>query len=144
MKEFWFALRIKDMALWSSPYVCTGSHTHAMFAHKKIMGVQGTLTTLYRTLCILLFGMPACIVWLYSASSSTMWWFPDNFFFCLVCSWRESETDAVYYHMSQVTEELSMHIILFGTTLHNKRKKRSWSYRYLTDSLFVSYWLDFT
>ena len=28
--------------------------------------------------------LPACIVWLYYASS-IMWWFPDNFFSCLVC-----------------------------------------------------------
>ena len=30
--------------------------------------------------------VPAYIVWLCYASSSTVWWFPDNFFyFCLVC-----------------------------------------------------------
>ena len=29
--------------------------------------------------------MPACIVWLYYASSSIMWWFSDHLFFCLVC-----------------------------------------------------------
>ena len=33
---------------------------------------------------------PICIVWLYYASSSTMWWFPDQFFLlsvsaCIVC-----------------------------------------------------------
>jgi hypothetical protein len=52
-----------------------------MFARKKITGVRGTLT-LYRTLHIL--GLPACIVWLYYAPRSTLWWFPDHFFY-LVC-----------------------------------------------------------
>ena len=37
-------------------HVCIGSHAFAMFAHKKFLRVLVTLTTLYRTLRILLFG----------------------------------------------------------------------------------------
>jgi hypothetical protein len=32
----------------------------------------------------MLFRMPACIVWLYYAPRSTLWWFPDHFSY-LVC-----------------------------------------------------------
>ena len=39
---------------------------------------------LYPLLSKLEYRLPACIVWLYLASSSFMWWFLDNFF-CLVC-----------------------------------------------------------
>ena len=40
----------------------------------------------WRPLPDLIKRLPACIVWLYYASSSIIWWFPDNFFFsCLVC-----------------------------------------------------------
>jgi hypothetical protein len=37
-------------------------------------------------------GMSACIVWLYYASSSTMWWCPDNFFFLLSSVWSPWKT----------------------------------------------------
>ena len=40
---------------------------------------------LYQIWSELEYRLPACIVWLYYVSSSKMWWFPDNFFFCLVC-----------------------------------------------------------
>ena len=72
-------------------HVGIGSHAFAMFAHKKITGVRGTLTTLYQTLYIVcmyvcmyvcIYGS-ACIVWLYYASSSTVWWFSDHYFFLL-------------------------------------------------------------
>ena len=36
----------------------------------------------------LMYSPPACIVWLYYASSLTMWRFPD-IFFCLVCGLLE-------------------------------------------------------
>ena len=29
------------------------------------------------------FWIPACVGWLYYASTSTIWWFPDFFFFCI-------------------------------------------------------------
>ena len=62
---------------------------------KKITGARGTLTTLYQTLyivCIMAILMPACIVWLYYASSSTVWRFSDHFFFCLVCGPLEKKS----------------------------------------------------
>ena len=34
------------------------------------------------------YGYLACIMWSYYACSYTMWTFPDNFFFCLVCQPR--------------------------------------------------------
>ena len=39
-----------------SPYVCIGSHAFEMFAHKKITGTRGMLTTLYQTLYIRIYG----------------------------------------------------------------------------------------
>jgi hypothetical protein len=51
-------------------HVCIGSHAFAMFAHKKITGARGTLTTLYLTWRILLFVALLCI---------HVWCFPDNF-----------------------------------------------------------------
>ena len=69
-----------------------------MFAKKILQasginftGARGTLTILYRTLCILLFG---CLLALYgstNASSSTVWWFSDHFF-CLVCGPLEKKS----------------------------------------------------
>ena len=53
-----------------------------MFAHKT--GARDP----YQTLCTQVFG--CCIVWLYYASSSTVWLFPDNFF-CLVCGILEKK-----------------------------------------------------
>ena len=44
-----FSIHALELKLWLFE-VCTGSHAFAMFAHKKITGVWGTLTTLYRTL----------------------------------------------------------------------------------------------
>ena len=44
---------------------------------------------LYQIWSELEYRLPAFIVWLYYASSSTMWWFLDNFFFCLVCDLLE-------------------------------------------------------
>ena len=77
-----FLIHALKLKLWLFE-VCIGSHSLAMFA-KKILrarvinftGARGTLTTLYRTLCILLFG---CLLALYG-SSSTVWWFSDHFF----------------------------------------------------------------
>ena len=89
-----FLIHALELKLWLFE-VCIGSHSLAMFA-KKILwarainftGARGTLTTLYQTLFILLFGClaPACIVWLYYASSSTVWWFSDHFFLLSVWS----------------------------------------------------------
>ena len=53
-----------------------------MFAHKKITGARGTLTTLYQTLYSIIWAF-GCL--LYYASSWIVWLFSDHLFFCLVC-----------------------------------------------------------
>ena len=86
-----FLIHTLELKLWRFK-VCIGSHSLAIFAKKflrargkNFTGARGTLTTLYRTLCILLFGcLLALYAWLYYASCSTVWWFSDHFF-CLVC-----------------------------------------------------------
>ena len=55
-----------------------------MFAHKKITGARGTLTTLYQILCIWLLG---CLLALYGSTMHPArlcggFW---TIFFCLVC-----------------------------------------------------------
>ena len=85
-----FLIHALELKLWLLE-VCIGSHSLAMFAKKflrangiNFTGARGTLTTLYRTLYILLFG---CLLALYG---STM--HPARLcggfrttFFCLVC-----------------------------------------------------------
>ena len=56
-----------------------------MFAHKKNYGRAGYVDDPLPNIVYMAIRMPACIVWLYYASSSTVWWFSDHFFFCLVC-----------------------------------------------------------
>ena len=53
-----------------------------MFAHKKNYGRAGYVddplpNIVYNIMAIL---MPAYIVWLFHASSLTVWWFSDHFF----------------------------------------------------------------
>ena len=55
-----------------------------MFAHKKNYGRAGYVDDPLPNIVYMAIWMPACIVWLYYASSSTVWWFSDHFF-CLVC-----------------------------------------------------------
>ena len=51
------------------------------------MGAQDALTSLYQTLSL------GCIVWLYDASSSSMWWFSEHAFFsCLMSGSLEKKT----------------------------------------------------
>ena len=58
-----------------------------MFAHKKITSARGTLTTLYQTLYIWIFG---CLLASYGSTMhparllNIFWWFSDHLFF-LVC-----------------------------------------------------------
>ena len=66
-----FLIHALELKLWLFE-VCVGSHSLAMFAKKilrareiNVTGAQGTLTTLYRTLCILLFG---CLLALYGST----------------------------------------------------------------------------
>ena len=86
-----FLIHALELKLWLFE-VCTGSHSLAMFA-KKILranginftGARGTLTTLYRTLCILLFG---CLLALYGSTmhlARLCGGFRTIIFFCLVC-----------------------------------------------------------
>ena len=52
---------------------------------------------LYQICSKLEYRLPGCIVWLYYASSSIIWWFPDNFFFsCLVCGPLEKKKDFLH------------------------------------------------
>ena len=55
-----------------------------MFAHKKNYGRAGYVDDPLPNIVYMAIWMPACIVWLYYASSSTVRWFSDHFF-CLVC-----------------------------------------------------------
>ena len=56
-----------------SPYVCIGSHTLAMFAHKKNYGRAGYVDDPLPNIVYIAIWMPACIIWLYYASCSTVW-----------------------------------------------------------------------
>ena len=51
---------------------------------KKITGAGGYVDDPLPNIVYMAIWMPACIVWLYYAPSSTVWWFSD-LFFCLVC-----------------------------------------------------------
>ena len=59
-----FLIHALELKLWLFE-VCIGSHSLAMFSKKIFTGARGTLTTLYRTLCILLFG---CLLALYGST----------------------------------------------------------------------------
>ena len=61
--------------------------------------------------------VPACIVWLYSASSSTVWWFSDHFF-CLVCGPLEKKKKLAPTKISHYTViQLLIIVTGFGKTL---------------------------
>ena len=79
------ALQFKLQPFEVSPYVCIGSHAFAMFAHKKNYGRAGYVDDPLPNIVYMAIWILACIVGLYYASSSTVWWFLDNFFSCLVC-----------------------------------------------------------
>ena len=57
-----------------------------MFAHKKNYGRAGYVDDPLPNIVYMAIRMLACIVWLYYASSSTMWWFLDHFFLLSVWS----------------------------------------------------------
>ena len=66
-----FLIHTLELKLWLFE-VCIGSHSLAMFAkkilqarEKNFTGARRTLTTLYRTLCMLLFG---CLLALYGST----------------------------------------------------------------------------
>ena len=74
------------------PYVYTGKPCICnVSAHALREGRGQARTSTWRPspfLSKLMYRLPACIVWLYYASSSPMWWFTDNFF-CLGCGLLE-------------------------------------------------------
>ena len=51
-----------------------------MFARKKNYGRAGYVDDPLPNIVHMAILMPACIVWLYYASSSTVWFFSDHFF----------------------------------------------------------------
>ena len=65
-------------------YVINGEYLLGMHTHYS--------DDLYPICSKLEYKLPACIVWLYCASSSTMWRFLDNLFFCLVCGPLEKKS----------------------------------------------------
>ena len=57
-----------------------------MFAHKKNYGRAGYVDDPLPNIVYMAILMPACIVWLFYASSSTVWLFSDHFFLLSVWS----------------------------------------------------------
>ena len=80
------ALELKLRPFEVSPYVCIGSHAFAMFAHKKNYRRTGYVDDPLLNIVYVAIWMPACIVWLYYASSSIVCWFSDHFFLLSVWS----------------------------------------------------------
>ena len=78
-------LRIKYTTLWSSPYVCIGSHAFAMFAHKKNYGRAGYVDDPLPNIVYMAIWMPACIVWHPAQLCGGF----HAIFFCLVCGLLE-------------------------------------------------------
>ena len=56
-----------------------------MFARKKNYGRAGYVDDPLPNIVYMAILMPACIVWLFHAFSSTVWWFSDHFFLLSVC-----------------------------------------------------------
>jgi hypothetical protein len=80
-------LELKLQQFKVSQYVSIGSHIYAMFVHKKFTGARRTLTTFYRTLCVLLFG---CLLALYGSIMHPAQLCGDHFFY-LVCGLLEKK-----------------------------------------------------
>ena len=85
-----FLIHTLEVKLWHFE-VCIGSHSLSMFAKKflrangiNFTGARGTLTDLYQTLCMLLFG---CLLALYGSTmhSARLCGGFRTIFFCLVC-----------------------------------------------------------
>ena len=81
---------------------------------KKNTGARGTLTTLYQTLCIWLFG---CLLALYGSTMhlARLWWFSDHFFSCLVCGPLEKK---------KTTFSNCLKSDLFALILQNKQETK--------------------
>ena len=87
-----FLIHALELKLWLFE-VCIGSHSLAMFAKKnfrstrdKFYGRAGCVDDPSPNIVYKAILMPACIVWLYYVSSSTVWWFSDHFFLLSVWS----------------------------------------------------------
>ena len=85
-------LKLKHFKVLS--YVCIGNHVFAMFAHEKNYRRVGYVDDFLLNIVYIALRMPACIVWLYYASSLIMWRILDNPFFCLVCGSLEKHVKA--------------------------------------------------
>ena len=80
-----FLIHTLELKLWLFE-VCIRSHSLAMFAKKFLRAREKNFTgaayvddPLPKIVHIAVW-VPACIVWLYYASSSTVWCFSDHFF----------------------------------------------------------------
>ena len=87
-----FLIHALESKLWLFE-VCIGSHSLAMFAKKfftgkrdKFYGRAGYVDDPLPNIVHIAVLVPACIVWLYYAPSSTVWWFLDHFFLLSVWS----------------------------------------------------------
>ena len=80
-----------------------------MFAHKKNYGRAGYVDDPLPNIVYISLRMPACIVWLYYASSSTVWWFSDHFFFCLVCGPLEKNKKKIIFIATDKKNSMPCH-----------------------------------
>ena len=70
--------------LYRKPFTCNVCQKNFTDKRDKIYGRAGYVDDPLPNIVHIAVRVPACIVWLYYASSSTVWWFSDHFF-CLVC-----------------------------------------------------------
>ena len=109
-----------------------GSHTFATFMsmryvikiNREYPSCMCTYYTddLYPIWSELEYRLSACKIWLYYASSSTMWWFLDNVF-CLVCGLLEKKVllaPGYPCHISLETARKWLHQLGFKIVDHNK------------------------
>ena len=127
-------LWIKVMALWSFPCLYREAIRLQCFPPTRYVSGRGhahisTWRPLPDLLNTAIYG-PCFIVWLYYARSytvalslglsPTMWWYPDNFFFCLVCrlTWKKKTKKKqkklkamvlwfTHFHVESTTNSLS-------------------------------------
>ena len=75
--------RIKVMALWSlyrKPFTCNVCQKNFTGTRKKFYGRAAYVDDPLPNIVHIAVWVSACILWLYYASSSTVWWFSDHFF----------------------------------------------------------------
>ena len=79
-----FFIQTLELKLWLFE-VCIGSHSFAMF-DKKFYGHVAYVDDPLPNIVHIAVWVPACIIWLYYASSLTVWWFSYHFFLLSVWS----------------------------------------------------------